>query len=130
MTRRRRRRENAKHRKVIPAPAGESVDDAAGVADYTGSTDHKDMPSFAGPRGTPSPDATVCPRELAGRREELVEWLRQAIRAGHVGRHWQNGFPRYAWVRRGSVVYEARLTGNGCYHGYPLEPWENVRGLP
>ncbi len=36
---------------------------------------------------------------------------------------WENGYPRYVWYLDEDVLYEARLTnsGNGEYHGYPLE---------
>lgn len=96
---------------------------------YVGSPYHKDGPSFAGASRAPRPDASICPRAL-GRDRELVEsWLRSAIRAGKCGA-WLHGFPRYAWYRaEDGTMYEARDHGSGKYHGYPLEPWQVVRGF-
>ena len=57
-------------------------------------------------------------------------WLREAIAHGWTG-VWDNGFPRYVWRRVGDVIYEARQgsPGSGVYHGYPLYPEQDVRGL-
>lgn len=59
-------------------------------------------------------------------------WLRTAIRAGQFGGDWEDGFPRYVWHRNGSECYEGRLMSPakaGEYKGYPLEPYQTVRGL-
>ena len=56
--------------------------------------------------------------------------LRRAVAAGHAGA-WEQGYPRYVWYGDGETVYEARQgsPGSGEYHGYPLEPEQDVRGL-
>jgi len=43
----------------------------------------------------------------------------------------EGGFPRYAWHKEGTIVYETRLVnqGLGQYKGYPLNGTEWPRGL-
>lgn len=91
--------------------------------------EHKTFPSFAGPFN-PRADASKCDPKLAN-PDELTQWLRDAIRAGHTGELWEGDFPRYTWCRRSGITYEGRLTNPelGEYKGYPLEPDENVEGL-
>ena len=52
---------------------------------YVGSPEHKNAPSFAGPPRLRA-DASCCPREMAGKRERIDEWLREAFRSGAVTR--------------------------------------------
>lgn len=131
MKRTRQQRPNPRVRCVVPAPPGIDLADLAARASYTGSPYHKDVPSFAGPVPRHRPDASICPRELAGAREQIEKWLKDAIRSGHAG-SWQGRFPEPVWHREGETVYEAVLTRPlaGEYHGYPLEPGERVEGLP
>ena len=123
-------RDNPKARRIAAPPHGT---DLAGVAEscrYVGSPYHKDRSSFAGTSHRRRPDASMCPRDLADRRELVEGWLRDAVRAGKVGA-WDGGFPRYVWHREGGMVFEARQgsPGSGEYHGYPLTPAQRVRGL-
>lgn len=71
-------------------------------------------------------DATPCDRALADSRDRLTEWLRTAIAKGVIGGPWEGEFPRYAWYKTGSTVYEARLVNRaqGTYKGYGLLPDE------
>lgn len=97
---------------------------------YVGSSGHKETPSFAGqPR--PRADASICDRALSEDRERVTEWLRQAIERGAVGGVREGDFPRYAWYKEGSIVYEARLVNRelGEYKGYPLNETEWPDGL-
>lgn len=113
-------------RAVAEPPEGVELEGVADRATYVGSPEHKDVASFAG-APMPRTDATLCPRELNGRKAVLVRWLRQAIRAGHVGGMWEGDFPRYAWYEDGQGQwYEARLTNRelGQYKGYPLRDSE------
>ncbi len=108
-------------RRVPGVPAEADLSGLADAVSYTGSPEHKDMPSFAGqPR--PRADASLCPRELTRERDRVAEWLKEAIRRGAVGGIWEGGFPRYVWYKHEAQVYEARLVnrGNGEYKGYPL----------
>jgi hypothetical protein len=98
----------------------------ATVADkvsYIISTEHKDYLTSAGP-GNLRSDASACPRGLDF--AEVEGWLRDAVREGSVSAVLEGEFPRYAWKRVGSDVYEARLSnaGLGQYKGYPIEAHE------
>ena len=124
------RRDNLKVRRVQPPPDGIDLAQVAESCRYVGSPYHKDVPGFAGvPRGR-RPSASLCPRDLADRRDVVERWLREAVRSGRVGA-WDGGYPRYVWHREGDTVFEARhgSPGSGEYHGYPLEPSQRVRGL-
>ena len=128
----RQRRNNPKARRVEPPPPGTDRPQVARSCCYVGSPYHKDTVSFAGaPR--PRPDASLCPRELAHNRDCVEAWLRQAVEAGHAG-SWGREYPRYVWYRDqdGETIYEARegSPGSGQYHGYPLQPTQDVQGLP
>ncbi len=123
-------RNNVKVRRVRKPPPGV---DLAAVADsccYVGSPYHKDRPSFAAMPHSRRPDASICPGHLATRQELVQGWLREAIRCGQVGA-WTGGYPKYVWFRDGETVYEARQgsPGSAEYHGYPLQPEHEVRGL-
>ena len=122
-------RDNPKARKVQPPPEGIDLEQVAESCRYDGSPYHKDRPGFAGmPRHRP--DATLCPPELANRREIIQQWLQDSVRAGRVGA-WDRGYPRFVWHREGEFVFEAKHNspGSGRYHGYPLDPMQQVRGL-
>ncbi len=124
-----RQRRNPKRRQVVSPPEGVDLGAVATRVSYTGSPYHKDIPSFAGVVRH-RPDASICPRRLAHDREQIETWLRQAILRGNCGR-WTGEFPQVVWHREGGELFEAVLTRpeNGEYHGYPLEPGEEVEGL-
>jgi hypothetical protein len=96
---------------------------------YVISAEHKDYLTSAGPARLRS-DASACPRGLA--RDEVEEWLREAIREGWASAHVENDFPRYVWIRKDGRVYEARLSNSGLgqYKGYPILDHEAPRWLP
>lgn len=124
------RRDNQKARRVMPIPEGVTLPEIAERCRYVGSPYHKDTPSFAGTTRAPRPDASICPREFAHARALAEGWLRAAVLVGRCGA-WEHGFPKYVWHREGDIIYEARQgsPGSGEYHGYPLEPWQTVRGF-
>ncbi len=111
-------------------PEGLNLEAVAERAVYVGSPHHKDCPSFVTDAPAPRADASICPRDLAWRREDIQQWLREAIRKGNVGT-WQRDFPEYVWHKVGDITYEARLMRNetGEYKGHPLERDEVVRGF-
>lgn len=82
----------------------------ADKVDYVISTEHKDYLTSAGP-GNLRSDATRCPRGL--NFDKVREWLKDAVRAGDVSAVLDGDFPRYAWTRIGTRVYEARLSNSG-----------------
>jgi hypothetical protein len=49
----------------------------------------------------------------------LLNALQQAIRARCVG-SFRGAFPSRVWVWINGVLHEARLGGQGDYHGFPL----------
>jgi len=119
-------------RRVIVAPqAGRNLAAVAAAANYVGSPEHKDTPSFAGNPPRPRPDATLCDRSLADRRDLLDGWLREAITRGAVGGRWEGEFPRYVWALRDGRCYEARLVNRetGAYKGYELRRDEWPEGI-
>jgi len=127
------RRENPKHRRIATLlPEGIDLVALAGRVRYVGSPYHKDVPSFAGPIPQPRPDATISPRELTQHRDKVQDLLQRAITNGWVGEPWEEGFPRYVWVREGNTIFEGRLTNQtlGEYKGYPLTQDQEVQGLP
>ena len=59
------------------------------------------------------------------------EQLGAAFERGQVSGPWQDGFPRYVWLREGDTAVEFRLTGQaaGTYTGYRLPPSYWPEGL-
>ena len=86
---------------------------------------------ISGVRARSRPDASIYPRHLASKQQQVQDWLRSSILNGYIGA-WEGGYPKYVWYRDGQTVCEARQgpPGSGEYHGYPLQPQEVVRGLP
>ena len=109
-------------RTLLPAINHERLVSLAASVSYVGSVEHKDTPSFAGHPPRPRPDATLCDRTFADRRDQLTKWLRTAIAKGVIGGPWEGEFPRYAWYMTADTVYEARLVNRtqGSYKGYGL----------
>ena len=114
-----------------PCPEGVDLAGVAKKCRYLGSPYHKDRRSFAGAPASRRTTGSICPPELAPERERVEGWLQSAVASGHTG-EWRGGFPQRVWHREGQTVFEALqgAPGSGEYHGYPLEPWQTVRGLP
>lgn len=96
---------------------------------YVGSPEHKTAPSFAGPPKLRA-DASKCDPNLKD-ANEITKWLREGIKAGNICSFFEGEFPRYVWLKRGTIVYEGRLVNReqGQYKGYPLAPHEYPEGL-
>lgn len=96
----------------------ESPEVLASRVKYTGNAIHKAYPSPAGP---PALRADEAKCDVYDKRDwpRLLEALREAIRARCVGQ-FRGQYPSRAWVRINDVLHEARLTGQGEYHGFPL----------
>jgi len=116
------RRRPRKDARLVPGPEINLAEIAAQVS-YVISPEHKDYLTTAGP-GRLRSDASACPRGLDF--DQVVDWIRKAIRAGDVCADFDGAFPRYAWARVEGRVYEARLSnpGSGAYKGYPLQDYE------
>jgi hypothetical protein len=99
------------------------LEEMADKVSYIISSEHKDYLTSAGPRNLRS-DASACPRNL--NFDEVLEWLRSAVREGSVSAALEGGFPRYVWRRVEGRVYEGRLSNSGLgeYKGYPIEDFE------
>lgn len=122
----RQRRDNPKARVVRPPPDGVDLDAVVQQVSYDPSPYHSRTKRIRRPR----PDASKCPPEVSDDLQRVELWLRESIRQGWTG-VWYKGFPRYVWRRVGDVIFEARqgAPGSGIYHGYPLDPEQDVRGL-
>lgn len=107
-------------------PEGVDLQDVAARAKYVGSNEHKSYPSPAGPPRLRPWDASACDPAFKDQQDLLTNWLQEAIAAGNIGAPWMIDFPRYVWVRRDDVCYEAYATNHelGQYKGYPLKPDE------
>ena len=119
-------------RKVAPPPEGTDLAQVAESCRYAVDNPyHRAGPGSTGTSPRRRPDASLCPSDLVDCRVRIEQWLRDAVRAGRVGALWEGGFPRYVWHCEGDTVFEARQgsPGSGEYHGYPLAPWQRVRGL-
>lgn len=122
-------RRRPRRRSLVIPPSGVNLGDLARRVSYVGSAEHKTYPSFAGqPR--PRSDATKCDPSFRD-QDQLTRWLREALRAGHVGSPWLGDFPRYVWHRHGNALYEAMLVNQelGEYKGYELAQTEWPAGL-
>ena len=103
---------------------------AAAKVRYTGSPYHRSPGSKAGPIAQRTGLSSRCPSNWTN--AEATRLLRLAITEARVSMIWEHGYPRYVWHLDGDVLYEARLTnsGNGEYHGYPLEDrWQWPRNF-
>lgn len=72
------RRRRPKMRRTF-VPADVDLEAVAARAEYIGSRDHKNIPSYASPPGLRA-DASCCPTELSGDLDRVVSWLRDGIR--------------------------------------------------
>jgi hypothetical protein len=108
--------------RLVPGPDVDLVAMAEKVT-YVISTEHKDYLTSAGP-GRLRSDASACPRGLDF--DDVLRWLREAVRECNLTADMDGGFPRYAWRRIDGQVYEARLSnaGLGQYKGYPIQDHE------
>ena len=127
-----RQRTNPKSLAVRPVPSGVDLDEVARRVRYVGSPYHKDRPGFAGMPKRRVAAGSKCPSHLGDNAGSVQSWLESAIRAGHTGR-WDadHRFPLEMFHVEGGVTFQAVLgsPGSGEYHGFPLEPWQRVRGL-
>jgi len=92
---------------------------AAQKATYEPSHYHCRLPDGRPVRARAKP-ASLCPRDWT--IPEATSALRSAILKEYVSEKWEDGFPRYLWLREGEVIYEARHTRgpHGLYHAYPI----------
>jgi hypothetical protein len=109
--------------RIIDWPAeADSPEEVAERVTYTGNRLHKTHPTPAGsPAWRQWADKAKC--DIYGEEQWplLLNALQEAIRARCVGGPFTGGFPSRAWVWINEVLHEARLTGNGDYHGFPLD---------
>lgn len=136
MARRPRFQRNIKRGRICdwPEDAGAPEDVAAQVT-HTGHTIHKTYPSPAGPPAWRA-DEAKCDFYEPNDWPRLLGALQEAIRARCVG-EFRGDFPGRAWVWINGVLHEARLSGQGAYHGFPLndprqypEPAKRLENAP
>ena len=98
-----------------------AIKEAAGNVRYTGSPYHRSPGSKSGPIAQRAGLSSRCPPSWTN--QEATRVLRLGILEGRVSEGWTNRYPNYVWHLEGDTLYEAKLTnsGNGEYHGYPLE---------
>lgn len=124
------RKRPLRRERMLP-PDGVDLEVLASRAKYIGSSEHKAYPSPAGPPRLRPLDASACDPAFKNEQDMLTEWLQEGIAAGNIGAPWMIDFPRYVWVRRGSLCYEAYATNHqlGQYKGYPMKPHEIPKWL-
>lgn len=93
---------------------------------YSGNGAHKTYPS-PNNEWTPSlrRGKAACWKFDQSDWPKLVILLRRSIVAGCVA-DFRNDYPSRAWAYINDVLHEARLTGRGEYHGFPLEYAEQM----
>lgn len=94
------------------------AEEVAARVTYRGSPIHKSYLSPAGPPALRA-DEAKCDAYDPAEWPRLLDALQQAIRAACVGK-FRGDFPSRAWVWINGVLHEARLTGGGEYHGFPV----------
>ena len=116
------KRKRPLRRERMEPPEGVSLEVLASRAVYVGSNEHKAYPSPAGPPKLRPADASACDPSFKDQQDMLTQWLREGIAQGNIGAPWMIDFPRYVWVRKGDVCYEAYATNHqlGQYKGYPM----------
>jgi hypothetical protein len=119
MPRRPKFRREIKRGRICDWPEGVGTpEEVAARVTYTGNAIHKSYPSPAGPPALRADEAKCDVYDVAD-WPRLVDALRHAIRARCVG-SFRGDFPSRAWVWINGVLHEARLTGAGNYHGFPV----------
>ena len=129
-------RRGIKRGRIVEWPAeADSPEDVAARVTYTGNPIHKTYPSSAGPPALRA-DKAKCDVYAEGDLPRLLDALREAITQRCVG-PFHGKFPTRAWVWINDVLHEARLTGGGDYHGFPLndrrqypEPADRLENAP
>jgi hypothetical protein len=93
---------------------------------YSGNGAHK---TYSSPNGEWTPSLrrgkAACWEFDQSDWPRLALLLRRAIVAGCVA-EFRNDFPSRVWAYINDVLHEARLTGNGEYHGFRLEYAEQM----
>ena len=99
----------------------EQIEAAARSAVYVGSPEHKRSPSFVSSI-RPIQGNSICPPALSTDRNQLTEWVRQAIRNRWIAAPLEGIYPRYIWYRDGDDWFQGRLTNQGLgeYKGWPI----------
>lgn len=119
MARRPKSQHGIRRGRICEWPEGAATpDEVAAQVSYTGHSLHKTYPSPAGPPAWRA-DEAKCDLFEPNDWPRLLDALRQAIRARCVG-SFRGQFPSRAWVWINDVLHEARLSGQGDYHGFPL----------
>ena len=119
-----RRKKDFKPGRLAPAPAGFQAAAIAARVRYIPSGEHKTYPSPTN-QWTIShkADKSKCDRFDHAEWPRVEQALRAAILAGCIDAEYRGDFPARAWAYINDTLHEARLsnTGDGSYHGFPLE---------
>jgi hypothetical protein len=98
---------------------------------YVGSGHHKRSPADYGfERTNPRPTKSLCDANRAIRLAEATALLVAGVNKGMISRPLENGLPKFVWsVSDAGEAFEAKTHPNtpGEYHGYPLEPEDDMR---
>jgi len=116
-------------RKVVTPFSEFDLDVVANQCRYVGSPYHKTIRKM-GVKPKNRPGKTPCPLNLQKNPDLVQEWLQSAIRLGNFGK-FDHGFPRVVWHEQDGKLFEARQSGrDSCeYHGFPLNPHDQVIGM-
>ena len=104
----------------------------AALVRYGGNPDHKRHPGDFGlkPPSHPRDDKSLCDEIGLFRRAEALKLLRLGVAKGLISEWDGTGFPKNIWsMTADGIPLEAQLenSGDGTYHGYPLEMNDDFR---
>ena len=123
---------NRKRRFASSLPAPEALKRLAAEVRYGGKPDHKRNPGDFGltPPSLPRDDKSLCDEIRLFRRAEALRLLRLGVERGMISPWDGTGYPKNIWsMTEDGIPLEGQLenTGNGTYHGYPLEANDDFR---
>jgi hypothetical protein len=121
-----------KRRFASKLPAPKDLARLAASVRYGGKPDHKRIPGDFGltPPSLPRDDKSLCDTIQVFRRVDALRLLRRGVERGLISPWDGTGFPKNIWsMTEDGIPLEAQLenSGNGTYHGYPLETNDDFR---
>jgi hypothetical protein len=123
---------NLKRRFIGQIPDADALARLAKNLRYGGNPAHKRNPGDFGltPPTQPRDDKSLCDHVGIFTRNEALRLLRAGVIRGMISEWDGTGYPKNLWsMTDDGIPLEAQLenSGNGTYHGYPLEENDDFR---